>query len=91
MKKSIIYLKEHLFNINERASLDFNDTLGSFSFPCLWTSTIYSREGAWYHAFFPKNSTKEQLKTLKNDFKYYASHQGDPVKFTYSFIEDEIK
>lgn len=84
--KAMPYMPDHSFEYKQRSSLDFGDTIGA-DWPCRWSSRIYSSNGAWYHAYFPK-CADQLLRELIKEFKYQASLQGDPVKFSYSFIEE---
>ena len=50
-----------------------------------WDADIVSCDGAHYHFWFNKCEGKE-LSELKKQAKIHASHQGDPVSFSYSWI-----
>ena len=70
---------------SRRESKSFGDKLAGMN--VMWDSDIVSIDGAHYHAWFPKYEG-QALNDLINDFRYYASHHGDPVSFSYSWIPE---
>ena len=76
---------DHRFE--RRESKDISDRLGSLVHVA-WDADVVSIDGAHYH-FWIKNHFKTNDKARKEFLKDCASaatHQGDPVSFSFSYL-----
>lgn len=70
-----------------RESKSFGDRLGNLV-SVAWDADVVSIDGAHYHFWIPNKlqQDKAQRKSFLLDCKSAATHQGDPVSFSYSYL-----
>jgi len=85
-KKSVQFTKRYNDQFERRTSLNSKDSLGELE--VAWTADVVSRYGANYHYFVPKNLFGKPLKEFLEKCHFQASHQGDRVSSTWSYIPE---